>query len=365
MENLVNELANIKTKSRTDPNELITEDGEILASSNEIAEGLNEHFANIGPKMAELISPVNDSIRMPCNKSCKNSFFLTPSTSYEIINVIDSLSTKKATRSKDLETKFLKLSKFIIAPILSKLINMCFETGVLPNCLKIAEVVPIFKKGDRSKVTNCRPISLLSQFDKILEKTIYHRLIHFLEKYQLLNKVQFGFRQNSSTIQAISKIYDKIVQNIDHDLYTCCIFLNLSKAFDTVDHDILLEKLYHSFGIRGIPHELLRSYLTDRLQCTVVANAVSSERPVRCGIPQGSCLGPLLFLLYSNDLPSASQFNTTLFADDTLLMLADKNLDMLETKVNEQIQHVDYWLRKNKLSLNYSKTNFLLINKHP
>ena len=96
--------------------------------------------------MAELISPVNDSIRVPCDKSCKNSFFLTPSTSYEIINAIDSLSTKKATRSKDLETKFLKLSKFIVAPILSKLINMCFESGVFPNCLKIAEVVPIFKK---------------------------------------------------------------------------------------------------------------------------------------------------------------------------------------------------------------------------
>ena len=201
--------------------------------------------------------------------------------------------------------------------------------------------MPIFKKGDRSKATNYRPISLLSQFDKILEKTIYHRLLNFLEKYQLLNKVQFGFRQNSSTIQAISKIYDEIVQNIDQDLYTCFIFFDLSKASDTVDHDILLEKLYHSFGIRGISHELLRSYLTDRLQCTVVANSVSSERPVRCGIPQGSCLGPLLFLLYINDLPSASQFNTTLFADDTLLMLADKNLDMFETKVNEQIQHVD------------------------
>ena len=149
----------------------------------------------------------------------------------------------------------------------------------------------------------------------------------------MLNKVQLGFRQNSSTIQAISKIYDKIVQDIDQDLYTRCIFLDSSKAFDSVDHDILLEKSYHSFRIRGIPLELLRSYLTDRLQCTVVANSVSSERPVRCGISQGSCLGPLLFLLYINDFPSASQFNTTLFADDTLLMLADKYLDRLETKV--------------------------------
>ena len=163
---------------------------------------------------------------------------------------------------------------------------MCFESGVFPNCLKIkhcivgkillelytghfslglkiAEAVPIFKKGDRSKATNYRPNSLLSQFNKILEKNIYHRLIHFLEKYQLLNMVQFGFRPHSLTMQAISKIYDEIVQNINQDLYTRCIFLDLSKAFDTVDHDILLEKLYHSFNIRDIPHELLRSYLTD------------------------------------------------------------------------------------------------------
>ena len=206
---IVNELTDIKTKSRIDPNEVITEDGKILASSDEIAKGFNEHFANIGPKMAELIFPVNDSICMSSDKSWKNSFFLTPSTSFEIINVIDSLLTRKATRSKDLQTKFLKFSKLIIAPILSKLSNTCFKSGVFANCLKIAEVVPIFKMGDRSKETDYRPISLLSQFDKILEKTIYHRLIHFLEKYQLLNKVQkvqFGFPQNSSTIQAISKI---------------------------------------------------------------------------------------------------------------------------------------------------------------
>ena len=168
----------------------------------------------------------------------------------------------------------------------------------------------------------------------------------------MLNKVQFGFLQNSSAIQAISKICDEIVQNIDQDFYACCIFLDLSKAFDTVDHDILLEKLYHSFGIRGIPHELLRSCLTDALQCTVVANSVSSERRVRYEIPKGSCLGPLLFLLHINDLPSASHFSTTVFADDTLLMLADQNLDKLQTKGNEQIQHVDYWLRKNSLFKN-------------
>ena len=364
---IVNELASIKTKARVDPTELITENGKILTNSDEIAESLNEHFVNIGPKMAESISSADlDGISYTksfTSTKINNSFFLAPSTTNEIINIIDSLSAKKATRSKDVETKFLKLSQVIIAPILSKLFNMCFKSGVFPNCLKVAEVVPIFKKGDQSKATNYRPISLLSQFDKILEKIIYHRLIHFLEKYHLLNKTQFGFRQNSSTIHAISKIYDQLLQNIDKDLYTCCIFLDLSKAFDTVNHTILLEKLYRSFGIRGVAHELFRSYLTDRLQCTVVSNSVSCNRPVRCGIPQGSCLGPLLFLLYVNDLPNISQFHTTLFADDTLLMLADKNLETLETKVNEQIRHVDYWLCKIKLSLNYTKTNCLLIHK--
>ena len=151
-----------------------------------------------------------------------------------------------------METKFLKLSKVIIAPILSKLFNMRFKSGVFPNCLKVAEVVPIFKKGDQSKATNYRPISLLSQFDKILEKIIYHRLIHFLEKY-LLNKNQFGFRQNSSTIHAISKIYDQLLQNIDKDLYTCCIFLDLSKALyylkNYIAHLALEVLLMNSFGV--------------------------------------------------------------------------------------------------------------------
>ena len=145
---IVNELASIKTKARVDPTELITENGKILTNSDEIAESLNEHYVNIGPKMAESISSADlDGISYTksfTSTKINNSFFLAPSTTNEIINIIDSLSAKKATRSKDVETKFLKLSKVIIAPILSKLFNMCFKSGVFPNCLKVAEVVPIF-----------------------------------------------------------------------------------------------------------------------------------------------------------------------------------------------------------------------------
>ena len=147
-----------------------------------------------------------------------------------------------------------------------------------------------------------------------------------MKKNDLLCENQFGFRKNSSTIFAINSIYDKFINSIDQNLYTCCLFLDLSKAFDTVDHDILLDKLYRNFGIRGKPLDLLTNYLKNRYQHTNVRKFMSSYTKVSCGVPQGSCLGPLLFLLYINDISLISNFDTTLFADDTCLMMADNNL---------------------------------------
>ena len=243
--------------------------------------------------------------------------------------------------------------------------NQCLLEGEFPKCLKIAEVIPIFKKGSATNVSNYRPISLLSQFDKIFEKIIYNRIIDFIEKYNLLSDHQFGFRQNSSTIHAVTYIYDNLIKNIDKGLYSCCIFLDLSKAFDTVDHHILLCKLKNYFGIQGKSLNLIKSYLTNRRQYTKISNNFSDELEINCGVPQGSCLGPLLFLLYINDLPLASQMNTTLYADDTYLMMSDLNLTSLQNRINIELKNIDFWLRKNKLSLNFSKSTFLLIHKQP
>ena len=221
--------------------------------------------------MADAIPDVHSSVLTPPPViSMKNSIFLQPTTSDEVETVINALKNNKAIRIMDVETKFIKLSKNILSPVLSDLFNVCIAQGVFPDCLKIAEVIPIFRKGDHNLATNYRPISILSRFDKIFEKLIYIRISSYLEKYDLLSKNQFGFCENSSTNFAIAHIHDNILRNVDLELLTCCIFLDFSKAFDTVNHQILLAKLQKYFGICGKPLDLFKSYLSNRYQYTKI-----------------------------------------------------------------------------------------------
>jgi len=166
---------------------------------------------------------------------------------------------------------------------LSHLFNRCISEGIFPDSLKVAVVVPIYKKGDLNKATNYRPIFLLSQFNKIFEK-----LLH--SKFNLLNECQSGFRKKSSTILAISKIHDQLLKNIDDGLYSCCLYLDLSKAFYSVKHDVLLQKLQKYFGFRGNALNLIKSYLTNRYQYTKVGNSKSTMQNIDCGVPQRSSL---------------------------------------------------------------------------
>ena len=225
---------------------------------------------------------------------------------------------------------------------------------VIQIALKQLRSCQFIKKGDPCKCTNYRPISLLSQFDKIFEKLLGNRLNVFLEKYNLLSKQQFGFRQNSTTY-AIRNIYDQILRNIDDNRYSCSLFFDLSKAFDAVDHQILLQKTHSHYGIRGKAVDIFQSFLSNRRQYVKILQCKYSNLEVSCGVPQGSSLGPILFLMYINYLPLATQFETTLFADDTFLLLSDSSILNLERRVNEQLESIDKWFRMNKLSLNYSK----------
>ena len=229
--------------------------------------------------------------------------------------------------------------------------------------MKIAEVVPVFKEGDSNLLTNYRPISILSQHSKIFEKLIFTRINNYLEKYRLISDKQFGFRQNSSSSHAISNIYEKLIKNSDAGMYNCCIFLYLTKAFDTVNHDVLLHKMENFCGFRGLALKQIQSYLSNRKQYTKMKNCKFDLTKIEYGVPQGSSLGPLLFLLYVNDLPLASQFDTILFANDTVLAMSDNNLFKLQNRVNTELRKIDFWMKKNKLQLNYFKTHYLVLDK--
>ena len=225
----------------------------------------------------------------------------------------------------------------------------------MPDQTKIARVTPIFKSDDPSALNNYRPISVLSSLSKIFERVIYNRTVNFLNKHKIICDRQFGFRQGYSTYMAALSISDFISKGFDNNEFTLGIFLDLSKAFDTVDHTILLSKLFH-YGIRGVAHDWFRDYLSNRKQLVIVNDCSSSLRDITCGVPQGSILGPLLFLLYINDLPLCSkELSFFLFADDTSILYKTKDPHSSTPLINHELRLVSDWFKANKLSLNVKR----------
>ena len=291
-----------------------------------------------------------------------NFIFLPPITEKEVKIYIQQLNSNKATNSDSIPTKYIKIGSHIISTTLTKILNQCITQGVFPDKLKIAEIIPIYKKGEKTNPSNYRPISLLSPFSKILERHIYLHIHKFLTKYNLLHRQQYAFREFSSTDTAVSQICEQISFNMENNLVTCAVFVDLAKAFDTIDLNILISKL-HFYGIRGLPATLIKSYLTNRVQITSLNGRKSKISDVNCGVPQGSILGPLLFLIFINDLPFATQLDVKLFADDACLVHSDKNPEELEKLINFELAKIDNWMKINKLTINYDKTNYIIFTK--
>ena len=230
------------------------------------------------------------------NSNYPNSFFFTPITSSEVEFEIKSIPYFKATGIYSCHTRILKCIKGNISWPLAEIMNVSVLNGVFPSRLKRAKIIPIYKDNDVFEPKNYRPISLLLNFSKIFEKLMYKRLKIYFEKNLVLYEKQYGFRDKYSTQHALIDIVNNIQNNMEEKLFSCGIFLDLKKAFDTVDHYILLHKLDH-YGVRGIVNNWFKSYLIDRVQTTQCGDNISTKEITRYGVPQGSVLGPLLFLI--------------------------------------------------------------------
>lgn len=357
----VNEITNIKTCKNTSNIGISSETGKLTSKPVEVSNILNKYFATIGSKLANTIStPINNKLNYLTQvKATTKSIFLKPMTASDVLEYISNLNPNKSTKSNCSPIKYIKLSSHLISLPLSKIFNRCITEGIFPSSLKTAEIIPVYKSKDKTKPSNYRPISLLNPFSKIFERHLHDNINNFLKEHNILYKYQYGFREGSSTELALSQITEELSDNIQNDDITCSIFIDLQKAFDTVDHHILLAKL-NKYGLRGLPAQLIENYLSGRKQVTVVNGLHSNLENVKCGVPQGSILGPLFFSLYINDLPNISSFKVRLFADDACLIYKNKNIFQLEQNVNSELIKVNDWLKVNKLSVNYSKTKYIM-----
>ena len=331
----------------------------IVSDPHEIANGFNNFFANIGAEQASKVKGCSQNFQNSLFNPSVNSIFFNSTNAVEVTRIVASLNSSHSTGHDEMNTHLLKnIIGSIIKPLVY-IFNLSLSSGSFPSMMKISKVIPIYKKGDASSFTNYRPISILSCFSKILERLVYDRLYTFLIANKLLNNDQYGFRKFHSTEYAIVKLYDRVSSALTNHEHVIGVFMDLSKAFDTLDHSILLKKLYH-YGIRGIPLDWFRSYLSCRSQYTTFNNAKSSMSSITCGVPQGSILGPLLFLIYVNDIPNVStSLQYILFADDTNIFCSNPNLQTLVHMLNTELPKLSNWFKCNKLSLNLDKTNFI------
>ena len=223
-------------------------------------------------------------------------------------------------------------------------------------------MTPFYKSDDKLLINNYRPVSILPVFSKILERLMYNRLLQFINKHKILYNYQFGFRKGYSTTMALRILVDKIMSALDKGDFVVGVFLDLSKAFDTVNHQILLNKLF-KYGIRGLALKWFESFLCERKQFVVYNNVKSRESLITCGVPQGSILGPLLFLLYINDMANISKLLfIILFADDTNLFLNGKSVLNIIQEMNTELEKIVNWLTVNQLSLNINKTSYIIFS---
>ena len=334
----------------------------MIEDPGDMANTFNSYFSTIGENLSQNIPKTNRHFSTFLSQPIPNSIYFVPTTKYEITDIVTALNNKHSAGSDGISNFILKGVISSIADPLEHIFNLSITSGVFPEQMKIAKVIPLFKKGNTLDASNYRPISLLSSLSKILEKLIFLRTVKFLKQNNTFTNSQFGFRQKHSTIHALLNFVDKVAHSIDDHSHLIGIFLDFSKAFDTINHDILLYKLSH-YGIRGKALEWFRNYLHNRKQYVHLNGLNSSYKDINYGVPQGSILGPLLFIVYINDFCNSSKIlSFILFADDSNVFFSHKDPYVLARTVNCELKKVTQWIRANKLSLNLQKTKYMIFS---
>ena len=359
---IMKDVINRKRKTSTPP-DYFDINGEYITDKDKISNGFNKFYVNVGPNLCKSLPKHNVNPMSYLKQRNSNSMFVVPTNDTEIEEIV--LSLKDSAAGWDgLSAKILKQSIDHVKLPLTKVFNLSLSCGYFPTELKLAKVLPLFKADSKVLFSNYRPVSVLPVLSKVLEKLMFNRLLSFLNNNDILYKLQFGFRSGHSTAMALMALVDHISSSIDSGEFTIGVFLDFSKAFDCLNHKILFEKLEH-YGVRNEALQWFKSYFTNREQYVVFDSHESDKMLITCGVPQGSILGPLLFLLYVNDVINVSNILLLiLYADDTNAFISGNDINAMIDTMNEELKKLVIWLQVNKLKLNVKKTHFMIFSSN-